>query len=106
MNETAGVGVIALLVVAVLWMNYSEKEIKKEVEKAQKTVVMPSGPNGYPFPTGQVGWNEDVARAQEDYRRNFQERMRVVGQQIANEQARNFKPPQIPQAPGLPGWRP
>jgi hypothetical protein len=106
MKETSGVGVIVLLGVYLWWSNYQGEEIKKEVAKAQKgaaNVAMPSPPPGYPFPPG-TGWKGDAARAQQENARYMQERFQVIGQQIANEQARNFKPPQVPQQPGIRRW--
>ena len=105
MKETTGVSLIVVLVVGMVLLNHLGEDVKKEAAKArqvQVNVAVPSLPPGYQPPTGTPGWQGDAARSQQDAARYWQEQMRAVGAQ----QAQNIKPPQVPQPPGAPGWRP
>jgi hypothetical protein len=86
------------------FLNQWGEGVKKEAARAQQvpvSVPVPGFP-GYQPPIGSPGWQNNAARWQQDMARNWQEQMRAVGAQ----QAQNIKPPQVPQPPSMPGWRP
>jgi hypothetical protein len=86
MSDTAGVGLIVLLLVGGIWMYQQQGEFQKEAAKthqAQTRMVVPGQGSGYPFPATTQGWQQEFNRVQ-------QEQM----QQIADQQARKFRPPQ------------